>query len=236
VNEILLRAEREDYARLVSGRWRRALRTVFICALLAAGILVFDYRLMIFAFIVLMPAIIAVADPVKLKKAADALGNVCAVHWKGELLVFNDTKQLPFSKIRLALSFPDAVVIVTGADVKRPVTFPLPAERGPKQEALLAVLRGRNVTVQEEGYVPVAGFALMGLGMFASILLVAAAGVLTLAGVVYLFAPFINHTPWPDWRAGAYLGGALLAFVVATLLRPLSAAALLLGHKRKNKN
>lgn len=235
MNALLLRAEPEDYARLVAGRWRRALKTVFICALLAAGILVFDYRLMLFAFIVMLPSVLAVADPVKLKQSAAALGNTCAVRWEGDRLLLNEKTSLRFADIKQAISFPDAVVIVTGALPARPVGHPLPATRGPNQEPLLAVLRGRNVDVHEErASTPVAGVAAAGFGVVAYMAASTATVVLTLGGIINaVVVPLYKHT-WPDRSAAMYFAGAAVAFALQIAIPLLTAFVATRGQTNKN--
>jgi hypothetical protein len=233
VSELLLQAGRDDFARLIRRRWLRALRVVFICLLLATAIEVFDYRLLMVAVVVMLPSIIAVADPLKLRRWADDLGNTCAVRWEGDRLVINDALRVRFADIKEALSYPDAVIVVTGAPPKRFVVYPLPAPRGEKQERLLAVLRGRNVSVREEGRAPVAGVAVMGLGLIGSLALHCVGAVLAVAGVVSTLAPLVRDHAWPDWTAAAYLVGAVLALTLGALLMPLSAAALAIGQKNK---
>ena len=214
MSDLLLRAEPEDYARLVARRWRQAIGPVVICLLIATAILVIEYRLMIIAFIVITPAIISVIDPIMVGKSARRMGSV-AVRWEDEWLILNGTTRFRFAELILARTQPDAIVLTSKVN-EQLAAHVLPAAAH-AQQALLAVLRGRNIKIPEEPRTPAAAIVFFLFGVLGNLLLGKVAGVLVLAALLYAAKRLIDGHG-PGWEAAAFFGGAVVCLTLKALI------------------
>lgn len=214
MNDVLLRVEPADFVRLVSRRRKAVVPVFLICSVIATTILVIEYRLMLIAFVVLLPALVGVLDVVMVSRSVKNLG-LCEVRLDGEWLALSRTARVKLDAITLVRVQPDAVVLVEHTPPQKMRGHLLAAE-GAAQVPLLAVLRshGRTVRAEQNTITQLTAFI---WGALANLVLGKVAAVLVLGFIVYTIKGFTDGSG-PGWEAVACFGGALLAMTVKVLI------------------
>ena len=214
MNDVLLKIEPTDFARLVSKRLKAVMPIFLLCAAVATTILVIEYRLMLIAFVVLLPALVGVLDVVMVARSAQTLGP-CEVRLDGDSLALSRTTRVKLDAITLVRVQPDAVVLVEHTPPQKLRGHLLAAE-GAAQEPLLAVLRshGRTVRAEQNTIDQLTAFI---WGVRANLVLGKVAAILVLGFIVCTIKGFTDG-PGPGWEAGACFGGALVALTVKVLI------------------
>lgn len=215
MNDVLLKIEPADFARLVNKRLRSVLPIFLLCAAVATTLIVIEYRLMLIAFVVMLPALVGVLDVVMVSRSVKTLGP-CEVRLDGDSLGLSRTTRVKLDAITLVRVQPDAVVLVEHTPPLK-MRGHLLAVEGAAQEPLLAVLRshGRTVRAEQNSIAQLTAFI---WGVLANLVLGKTAAILVLGFIVYTIKGF-TEGPGPGWEAGACFGGALLALTVKVLIQ-----------------
>lgn len=214
MNDVLLEVAPADVARLVRRRRRAVVPLFVLSAVIATALIVLEYRLMLIAFVVLVPALIGVLDVVLLARSAKAPG-ACEVRLDGDFLALNSTTRVQLDALVLVRVQPDALVLVEHVPPQK-MRGHLLAVEGVAQEPLLSVLRARGRTVRAEQNTLVQLTAFI-WGVMANLVLGTVAGVLVLCFIVYTFKGFTDGSG-PGWEAAACFGGAVLAVLAKVLI------------------
>jgi hypothetical protein len=215
MSEPLLRVGPSDYARLLSRRRRAAVAPFLLCGAVATAILVIEYRLMLIAFMVMFPALIAVIDVVMVSRAAAAMKSA-EVRRDHEWLALSSDARVKLSTITLVRVQPDAVTVVEQLGPHKFKGHLLPVEGAPKS-VLVEQLRdfGLNVRIEEATI-----GTLMALiwGVLANMILGKVSAVLVLGAIGFTIQGFVQGDG-PGWEAGACFGGAVASVTVMVLLK-----------------
>lgn len=213
--DVLLRVEPADYARLIARRRKAAIAPFLICTALATAIIVVEYRLMLIAFVVFVPALVGIIDVIMVSRSAKRLGSA-EVRCDGQWLMVNEFTRLRVDSICAVRVQPDAVIVVEQLSPKQWHGHLLAAENAP-QSALVMKLEalGRKLIIDK-----VTIYSLMAFlwAVLADLILDKVAAVLVLGAIAYTGKGLMDGTG-PGLEAAACFGGAVLSITVMVLLK-----------------
>lgn len=240
-----LEADPGAYDRLVRIRWRNASITAFVTVPPAVGILVFDYRGMLFAIIVLAPLLLTVIDAVRAQRAAKTLGP-CRLSWDDTSVTLQSSATtvrmaLPApiaphaatprrsnviteaAGLRLVRAQPDALVIVEGRSATQMRIFLVPSTSA-SAAPFLEHVRRHDVPVHHEKQIgiSIAGFL---IGTLLSLGIGKVAVALVALGLAQIGLWALDRSGSPSVGLGFLAGALVLLALNATLTKYLLSPA-----------
>jgi hypothetical protein len=215
---VLLTADAAAYSAVVRRRWKTSALVALVCFASAAAIIWFDYRLMVIAFVVAVPAVIPFIELFFFSRWAKDMGGAAEVRLEGKFLSLKQGVGFDVQRLVNVRVQPDLLVFSERyAPGPKSVRGYLVPAAGEKAQALIASLEALGVKVVHEKATMVTLVAFV-WGFIANLLLEIVAGVLMLGAVLTALKNLIDGKA-PGWEAGAYFGGAVLALTAFLLIQ-----------------
>jgi hypothetical protein len=214
---VLLTADAAAYSAVVRRRWKTTAIAALVCFSVAAVIEVIEYRLLVIAIVVVVPAVIPMIEAIFFARWARDLHGAVAVRLDGDRLTLREGLTLDVRKLVNLRVQPDVLILSEryGPGPRSVRAYLVPAA-GEKAQAFVARLAALGVKVVHEKATVVTVAAFL-WGVMANLLLQVVASVLVL-GAVVTAAKNLIEGKGPGWDAAAYLGGALLALTAYAVI------------------